>query len=235
MAARNDGAGAYRSGDGLTPRLYLVRHGETEWSLSARHTGRTDIPLTPRGEDEARRLRPMLEHVQFAAVLTSPRQRARRTCELAGLDPTAKVEPDLAEWDYGDYEGQRSADIRKARPGWNVFRDGCPHGEMPAKCLHLLYLGRPLSRSMNSRIAAVRNADQVFNPNAPGLTIPKQLSVLRRMAPTPWPMRRFIRYATSSAIFGRPFHGCWRRRPSCSLFSTIIRNARTSEMSVASR
>ncbi len=117
----------------MIPRLYLVRHGETEWSLSGRHTGRTDIPLTPRGEDEARQLRPMLESIQFAAVLTSPRQRARRTFELAGLAPTAKIEPDLAEWDYGDYEGQRSVDIRKGRPGWNVFRDGCPHGEMPAQ------------------------------------------------------------------------------------------------------
>lgn len=125
METRNDRA--RDSGDGLSLRLYLVRHGETQWSLSGRHTGCTDIPLTPHGEEEARQLRPMLEHVQFAAVLTSPRQRARRTCELAGLGPTAKIEPDLAEWDYGDYEGHRSVDIRKGRPGWNVFRDGCPH------------------------------------------------------------------------------------------------------------
>ena len=113
--------------------LYLVRHGQTEWSLSGRHTGRTDIPLTPRGEDEARALIPWLSHVQFDLVLTSPRQRARRTCELVALGRQAEIEPDLAEWDYGDYEGKRSSDIRQDRPDWNVFRDGCPHGEMPAQ------------------------------------------------------------------------------------------------------
>jgi probable phosphoglycerate mutase len=115
------------------PRLYLVRHGGTEWSLSGQHTGRTDIPLTARGEDEARALEKRLRDIRFARVLTSPRQRARRTCELAGLGPAAEIEPDLAEWDYGDYEGQRTVDIRKERAGWNVFRDGCPHGEMPAQ------------------------------------------------------------------------------------------------------
>ncbi len=113
--------------------LYLVRHGQTEWSLSGRHTGSTDIPLTPRGEDEARALIPWLNHVQFGLVLTSPRQRARRTCELVGLGREAEIEPNLAEWDYGDYEGERSSDIRQDRPAWNVFRDGCPHGEMPAQ------------------------------------------------------------------------------------------------------
>lgn len=114
-------------------RLYLVRHGGTEWSLSGQHTGRTDIPLTARGEDEARALGKCFRDIQFARVLTSPRQRARRTCELAGLGPAAEIQPDLAEWDYGDYEGQRTVDIRKERLGWNVFRDGCPHGEMPAQ------------------------------------------------------------------------------------------------------
>ena len=118
----------------LTPtRLYLVRHGETEWSLSGRHTGRTDIALTARGEDEARELAPRLRDIQFAHVLTSPRQRARRTCDLAGLGAASAIEADLAEWDYGDYEGQRSVDIRKQRADWNIFRDGCPHGEMPAQ------------------------------------------------------------------------------------------------------
>jgi broad specificity phosphatase PhoE len=113
-------------------QLYFIRHGETAWSLSGQHTGRTDIPLTAHGEDEARKLGPCLREIQFARVLTSPRQRARRTCEFAGLGPAAEIEPDLAEWDYGDYEGQRSVDIRKGRPDWNVFRDGCPRGEMPA-------------------------------------------------------------------------------------------------------
>ena len=113
--------------------LYLVRHGQTEWSLSGQHTGSTDIPLTARGEDEARALIPWLRHVEFGLVLTSPRQRARRTCELVGLGRGAKIEPDLVEWDYGDYEGKRSSDIRKERPQWNVFQDGCPAGEMPAQ------------------------------------------------------------------------------------------------------
>jgi probable phosphoglycerate mutase len=117
----------------MPTRLYLVRHGETEWSLTGRHTGRTDIALTARGEDEARGLASRLRDIRFARVLTSPLQRARRTCELAGLSAVAAIETDLAEWDYGDYEGQRSADIRKHRAGWNVFRDGCPHGETPAQ------------------------------------------------------------------------------------------------------
>ncbi len=114
-------------------RLYLIRHGETEWSLSGQHTGRTEIPLTARGEDMARALGERLNDARFAHVLTSPRQRARRTCELAGLAQAAEIEADLAEWDYGDYEGKRSVDIRKERPDWNIFRDGCPNGETPAQ------------------------------------------------------------------------------------------------------
>jgi probable phosphoglycerate mutase len=114
-------------------RAYLIRHGETAWSLSGQHTGVTDIPLTAHGEDEARALSPLLRDIHFAAVLTSPRERARRTCELAGLESNAEIDQDLAEWDYGDYEGQRTVDIRKGRPDWNVFRDGCPHGEMPGQ------------------------------------------------------------------------------------------------------
>ena len=117
----------------MLPCIYLIRHGETEWSLSGQHTSHTDIPLTAHGEDEARELGQRLRDIQFARVLTSPRQRARRTCELAGLDPEAEIEPDLAEWNYGDYEGQRSVDILRARPDWNLFRDGCPRGETPAE------------------------------------------------------------------------------------------------------
>jgi len=113
-------------------QLYVIRHGETAWSLSSQHTGRTDVPLTAHGEDEARALAPCLGKIRFAHVLTSPRQRAQRTCKLAGLGPAAEIEPDLVEWEYGDYEGRRSVDIRRDRPGWNVFRDGCPHGETPA-------------------------------------------------------------------------------------------------------
>jgi probable phosphoglycerate mutase len=112
-------------------QLYFIRHGQTVWSLSGQHTGRTDIPLTTRGEEEARQLGPGLRAITFDRILTSPLLRARRTCELAGLAPTADIEPDLAEWDYGDYEGMRSVDIRHEHPGWNVFRDGCPNGETP--------------------------------------------------------------------------------------------------------
>ena len=122
-----------KTGSSNTLRLYLIRHGETEWSLSGRHTGRTDIPLTANGEDEARELGKHLWDIPFAHVLTSPLKRARRTCELVGLDKIPEIEPDLAEWDYGDYEGQRSVDILKERPDWNVYRDGCPRGEMPAQ------------------------------------------------------------------------------------------------------
>ena len=117
----------------LLPRLYLMRHGETAWSLSGQHTGRTDIPLTEQGEQDARKLADRLRTVKFSRVFTSPLQRARRTCELAGLGNLAEIEPDLAEWDYGEYEGQRPTDLRKARPEWNVFRDGCPGGELPAQ------------------------------------------------------------------------------------------------------
>ena len=114
-------------------RLYLIRHGETEWSRSGQHTGRTDLPLTAHGEDEARQLAARLRHIQFARVFTSPRRRARRTCELVGLGAAAETEPDLAEWDYGDYEGQLTANVCKERPNWNLFRDGCPGGETPAQ------------------------------------------------------------------------------------------------------
>ncbi len=113
--------------------LYLFRHGQTEWSLLGQHTGKTDIPLTAQGENEARALLPWVNQIKLNHVLTSPRQRAQRTCELVGLSQAAEIEPDLAEWDYGDYEGKLSSEIRAQRPGWNIFRDGCPHGEMPAQ------------------------------------------------------------------------------------------------------
>ncbi len=111
--------------------LYLIRHGETEWALSGQHTGRTDIPLTAHGEDEARELGTHLQDIAFARVFTSPLKRARRTCELVGLDPAPEIEPDLAEWDCGDYEEKLSMEIRERRPDWSILRDGCPNGEMP--------------------------------------------------------------------------------------------------------
>ncbi|MDQ6649395.1 MAG: histidine phosphatase family protein [Actinomycetota bacterium] len=107
--------------------VVLVRHGETEWSRSGQHTGRTDIALTPHGEQQARALRPMLEGRRFALVLVSPLARAWRTAELAGL-PHPEPEPDLQEWDYGGYEGRTTAEIRRERPGWNLWTDGVPPG-----------------------------------------------------------------------------------------------------------
>jgi broad specificity phosphatase PhoE len=113
------------------PKIYLARHGETAWSLSGQHTGITDIPLTVHGEQNARNLGERLRGTQFVKVFTSPLQRARRTCELAGFGAHVEIDPDLVEWNYGEYEGKRTADIRKERPGWFLFRDGCPGGEMP--------------------------------------------------------------------------------------------------------
>lgn len=114
-------------------QLYLIRHGETEWSISGQHTGTTDIPITARGEAEARELSRRLRGIPFTHVMTSPLKRARRTCELAALSPTPEVEPDLAEWNYGDYEGQRSEEIIQTEPGWNIFLNGSQNGETPAK------------------------------------------------------------------------------------------------------
>lgn len=114
-------------------RLYLIRHGETEWSLSGQHTGRADIALTAHGEDAAREVGRRLRNISFGHVLTSPLQRAQQTCALAGLGPSPLIEPDLAEWDNGDDEGRTRAEILASRPGWNLFRNGSPHGETPAQ------------------------------------------------------------------------------------------------------
>ena len=112
--------------------LYLIRHGETAWSLSGQHTGSSEISLTPRGEAQARALAAHLRGVHFSKVLCSPRERARRTCELAGYAATAEITADLAEWDYGSYEGRRTADIRREQPAWDLWLDGGPGGELPA-------------------------------------------------------------------------------------------------------
>jgi len=113
----------------LLPELHLVRHGETLWTESRQHTGLTDIPLTERGERQARRFGELLRGQTFAHVFTSPLQRARRTCELAGFGAAAQNDPDLVEWNYGDYDGLTRGEILKLRPGWQIFRDGCPGGE----------------------------------------------------------------------------------------------------------
>ena len=115
------------------PNVFLARHGETAWSLSGQHTGLTDLPLTARGEANARTLAAPLAGVKFALVLTSPLIRAARTCELAGFGGVAIDDRDLLEWNYGDYEGKRTADILSANPGWKLFNDGCPGGESPVR------------------------------------------------------------------------------------------------------
>ena len=117
----------------ILPIVYLARHGETAWTLSGQHTGLTDLPLTPNGERNARRLGDRLKGRQFAKVFTSPLQRAARTCQLAGFGDVAEKDPALVEWNYGEYEGLRTAEILARRPGWDLFRDGCPGGESPGQ------------------------------------------------------------------------------------------------------
>ena len=112
-------------------QVYLIRHGETEWSLSGQHTGTTDIPLTDNGRRVARLLKPVLTKETFTHILTSPLQRAWETCELAGLGARAEIDHDLMEWHYGDYEGMTPQQIHAKRPGWMIFTDGCPGGESP--------------------------------------------------------------------------------------------------------
>lgn len=113
------------------PRLFIVRHGNTDWAETHRFTGRTDLPLNPRGEDNARRLRVRLANRTFSGIFVSPLQRALRTCELAGFGSGAQIDPDLAEWNYGELEGQSSVELHQTRPDWDLFRDGAPGGESP--------------------------------------------------------------------------------------------------------
>jgi broad specificity phosphatase PhoE len=130
------------------PRLFLIRHGDTDWTDVHRHTGRSDIPLNARGEEHARRLRAQLKCETFARVFVSPLIRVRRTCELAGFADGAEVNPDLTEWDYGDYEGRQTIDVHRERPNWNLYRDGTPNGESPeqvaARADRFLELVRPI-------------------------------------------------------------------------------------------
>ena len=131
MSAPPPAAASGPAGDEAPLAAVLVRHAETEWSLSGRHTGRTDIPLTAAGREAARSIAPRLSAWSFGLVLVSPSRRARETCELCGLGDRARVDEDLLEWDYGDYEGLTSRQIHELRPDWVLWRDGCPGGELP--------------------------------------------------------------------------------------------------------
>lgn len=151
--------------------LWLLRHGATEWALSGRHTGLTDLPLLPEGEAEARALAPVLARQRFAAVLVSPLQRARRTAELAGLGAQARVCPDLQEWDYGRYEGITTAAIREQVPGWTVWSHGCPDGE---SC--------PQVEERCQRVIAL--AESLAAPQAPAVALVAHAHILRSLAGT---------------------------------------------------
>jgi probable phosphoglycerate mutase len=140
----------------ILPVVYLARHGETAWSVTGQHTGLTDLPLNERGERNALRLRERLAGSVFAKVLTSPLQRAVRTCELAGFGAAAEIDRDLVEWNYGDYEGLRTAEIRAKRPDWQLFRDGCPNGESPEQ------VGARADRVV-SRVRAVKGDVLIFS------------------------------------------------------------------------
>ena len=138
------------------PAIYLARHGETAWSLTGQHTGLTDLPLTGRGERNARRLGVRLAGLAFAKVFMSPLQRAARTCELAGFGSIAEVDRNLVEWNYGEYEGLRTTEIRAKNPDWQLFRDGCPDGELPKQ------VGIRADRVV-SRVRAIKGDALVFS------------------------------------------------------------------------
>jgi len=140
----------------ILPVIYLARHGETAWSLSGQHTGLTDLPLTERGERNARRLGERLAGLKFVKVFTSPLQRAARTCELAGFGAAAEVDRDLVEWNYGKYEGLRTVEIHAQRPDWQLFRDGCPDGELPE------HVGIRADRVV-SRVRAIKGDVLIFS------------------------------------------------------------------------
>jgi len=145
-------------------RVYLVRHGETEWSLSGKHTSRTDLALTAEGERRAELLAPVFRHHPFALVLTSPSRRAVRTCELAGLLARAECMDDLREWNYGDYEGRTTAEIQRGRPAWNLFHDGAPSGENAEEVAVRMrrVLGRVLASSGDVAVFGHGHALRVF-------------------------------------------------------------------------
>jgi broad specificity phosphatase PhoE len=138
------------------PMVYLARHGGTAWSRTGQHTGLTDLPLTDAGEEEARQLGKRLAGQKFARVFTSPLQRASRTCALAGFGAVAEIDADLVEWNYGNYEGRRTAEIHAEAPNWQLFRDGCPGGESPAQ------IGARADRVLN-RVRMVKGDVLIFS------------------------------------------------------------------------
>jgi broad specificity phosphatase PhoE len=140
----------------ILPAIYLARHGETAWSVTGQHTGLTDLPLTERGERNALRLGERLAGLIFTKVFTSPSQRATRTCELAGFGAVAETDPNLVEWNYGDYEGLRTVEIHAKRPDWELFRDGCPNGELPEQ------VGARADRAI-SRVRAIKGNVLIFS------------------------------------------------------------------------
>lgn len=185
--------------------VVLVRHGETAWSRSGQHTGRTDIPLTPAGEAAARALAPVLTGLPLARVLSSPLARARRTCELAGCGERMELDADLMEWNYGAYEGRTSAEIEATAPGWLVFRDGCPEGESPEA------VGARVDRLI-ARLKA-----------GPGPTLVVAHGHLLRVLAARWlglpPLagRNFLLDTTTISVLsdykGTPALGCWNADP----------------------
>lgn len=170
-----------------------MRHGQTAWSLTGQHTGRTDLPLNDAGEAQALALEPWLRSVSFDHVLTSPLQRARRTCALTGLGAAASVEPWLTEWDYGDYEGALTCDIRKTRPGWTAFVDGCPGGETPGRIsdradaliARLLELGGEIALFSHGAFAGVLAARWLGLPVSEGLHFSLDTASLSILADNP--------------------------------------------------
>ena len=140
----------------MNTRVYLIRHGETAWSLEGRHTGLTEQLLTDRGEERSRNLGTRLPKDHFTHVWSSPRIRARRSAELMGFAALMEIDPELTEWNYGEYEGQRKAEIRKTRPGWDIFRDGCPGGETPGE------IGARADRVI-ARLRTVEGAIAIFS------------------------------------------------------------------------
>ena len=139
--------------------VFVIRHGETAWSLNGRHTGTTDLPLTDNGRLLAKRLKPVLARNAFSLALCSPMRRARETCELAGFGDSAVIDPDLVEWDYGDYEGLTSKQIHELAPGWLIFRDGCPAGETPEQVSARVDRVIARSRAIDGDVAVFAHGD----------------------------------------------------------------------------